>query len=124
MAAPVTVSVVELPLQIVSAPLPFTVGKGVTFTVIVAAPLHPLLIPCTVYVVLTKGFAVTLLPEVGLRPVTGNQLYVEAPPAVRVVEEPLQITPDTALPVTVGRAVTTMDTVAVLLHPEAVPVRV
>ena len=60
----------------------------------------------------------------GLRPVTGSQLYVVAPEAVRVVEEPLQITPDKALPLTVGRGVTVRAIVAALLHPEAVPVMV
>ena len=36
------------------------------------------------------GFAVTLVPVVALNPVEGDQVYVEAPLAVKVVDAPLQ----------------------------------
>ena len=72
--APEAVRIVEEPLQRVTGALPFTVGRAVTATEMVLLLLHPLVVPCIVYVVLIKGFAVTLLPDVGLKPVTGNQL--------------------------------------------------
>ena len=64
-----------------------------------------------------------LLPDVGLKPVTGSQLYVVAPEAVSKVDAPLQIV-RSPLPFTVGKGVTISPIVVVLLHPEAVPVRV
>lgn len=59
--APVTVSVVDWPLQMA------TFGETVSvipFTVTVTCPVavHPLVVPVTVYVVVADGFAVTLDP--------------------------------------------------------------
>ena len=60
----------------------------------------------TVYVVVEVGFAVTELPVVELNPVEGDQLYVLAPPAVNVVEPPIQIDVLPALTVTDGSGFT------------------
>ena len=47
-----------------------------------------------------------------------------APETESVVEEPLQITEDRALPFTVGRAVTATEIVLLLLQSDVVPVTV
>ena len=58
-----------------------------------------------------------------MRPVTGSQKYVVAPPTVRMVEEPLQMVV-LLLPVTTGKAVTPIAMVVVALQPVVVPVTV
>jgi len=52
------------------------VGPGVTMTVTVVEPEapHPVFKPMTVYVVVEVGFAVTVAPDVELRPVAGDQV--------------------------------------------------
>ena len=66
---------VDVPLQITGdKALPFTVGRAVTLTEMVLPLLHPEAVPFTVYVVPATGFALTLLPDVGVMPVTGSQL--------------------------------------------------
>jgi hypothetical protein len=49
-------------------------GKGFTVTVTCAVPVQPLVVPVTVYVVVAVGFAVTVDPVVGDKPVAGLQL--------------------------------------------------
>ena len=64
-----------LPLQIADGVGTVIVGVGFTVTVTVVLPEHPLkLIPVIVYVVVTKGLAVTIDPDVALNPVDGVQV--------------------------------------------------
>ena len=66
----------------------------------------------------------TVEPVVEDKPVAGLQLYVEAPPVVSDVLDPLQIVTEGET-VTVGLGFTLTVTVAVLVHPFAsVPVTV
>jgi hypothetical protein len=60
-------------------------GKGRTVMVVVAPITAQLLLPETVYVVVTVGLAMTENPVVALKPVDGFQLYDAAPLAVSVV---------------------------------------
>ena len=72
--APSAVRVVEEPLQMVPArAFPVTVGRAVTPKEMVVVLLQPDVVPVTVYVLGTRGLAVTLLPDVGFKPVTGSQ---------------------------------------------------
>ena len=62
----------------------------VTATVVVAV--HPATsVPVTLYVVVANGVAVTEVPVVADNPVAGDQIYVDAPLAVRVEDAPGQI---------------------------------
>ena len=113
--APLAVSEVLLPEQMEGAfGLTVMVGKGFTVTVTVAVPVQPDdVVPVTVYVVVTVGFAVTVAPVVELRFVAGDQTYVLAPLAVNDVLFPIQmlgadgLTVMVALPFTVTQ--TTLD---------------
>ena len=70
--APLAVIVPELPVQIVSPVAMFVVGIGLTVTVRVCVFTHELLlVPVTVYVVVTVGEAVTVVPVVADSPVEG-----------------------------------------------------
>lgn len=69
------------------------VGPALTTTVTVVSPevVQPVFNPVTVYVVVVVGFAVTIAPEVALRPVLGDHVYpFEAPEAVRTALPPVQ----------------------------------
>ena len=81
-------------------------------------------VPITVYVVATVGLAVKVAPVVALNPVPGDQVYVFAPVAVKVVLLPVHI--DTSGPAfTTGNGFTVTVTWSVLTHPLAsVPVTV
>ena len=79
------------------------------------------LVPVTVYVVVLVGDTVLELPE----PRPPDQLYVFAPPAVNLDDEPEHIVDGDAEAVTVGVGLTVTVTVAVLVQPSAlVPVTV
>jgi hypothetical protein len=71
-------------------------------------------------VVVVVGFAITESPVVRLNPVDGNQPYVDAPLAFKVIDEPSQIvgeftdTMGSALTVTVLCAVLTQPVVALV----------
>ena len=68
--APLAVSVVDCPLQIVAgATVMF--GWLAIVTVTCAVAVHPSELPVTVYVIVEAGFAVTLAPVVALRFVAG-----------------------------------------------------
>ena len=60
------------------------------------------------------GEAVTVPPVVDERPVAGDQLYVAAPEAVIVADEPEQIAPSGPITITgSGTTVTVVDAIAV-----------
>ena len=106
-AAPLAVSVVLFPSQIVcAAEAIVTVGTGLTVTVTVVVPVHPFVVPDTVYVVVDVGFAVTTAPVVEDKPVEGLQLYVVAPLAVSETLLPLQIGGADGVTVTTGIGLT------------------
>ncbi len=89
-------------------------------TLTVAVPVHPaVLVPVTEYVVVELGVTVILavLPPV-------FQLYVFAPLTVSTEVAPLHIAAGLADALTVGNGFTVTLTVAVLVHPDAVPVTV
>jgi uncharacterized protein with GYD domain len=78
-------------------------------------------VPTTVYVVVLAGETVTVVP---LR-LPGFHTYVDAPFAVSVVEDPVQIDDVPAVAVTVGVPTTVTVTVLVLVQPfDAVPTTV
>lgn len=118
-SAPLAVSVVEAPPQIVDEEaLTLIVGNALTVTVVDAFAEHPLFDPVTLYVVLADGLTV-ILDEVA--PVLHKKL--DAPLAVSVVEAPAQIVDGEALTLTVGMAITVIVRTAVAEHPLAlVPV--
>ena len=105
-------------MQIVGE-LTVTVGVGFTVTVAVAVAVQLAAeVPVTVYTVVAVGVAVTLLPVEALNPVAGDQVYVEAPPAVSTTEVWLtQIVPLFTVIVGVGLTVTVE--VAVVVQPSA-----
>lgn len=121
--APLALSVVELPAQIVVLEaVVVTVGVGLTVIVRVDVFVQPFAaVPVTVYVVEDVGDTVTDEPV----KLPGIQLYVEAPLAFNVVELPAQIVVFEAVVVTVGNGLTVMVRVAVFVQPAAdVPVTV
>ena len=61
-----------------------------------------------------------LAQVVQLNPVAGDQVYVEAPLAVKPTLEPMQIAGAAGVTVTVGRGFTVTVTVCVPVHPAAV----
>ena len=69
--APLAVSTVFCPLQIVMSGETVTTGIGFTVTVTCAVAVHPFASAVTVYVVVEVGVAVTLAPVVALNPVAG-----------------------------------------------------
>ncbi len=74
--------------------------------------MHPFIsVPVTVYVVLTAGFAETTAPVVGVNPVVGDQVYVEAPLAVSVNGDPpgMQTDPEVGDTITVGSGLINTD---------------
>lgn len=77
---------------VVSAGPTFSTGKGFTVTTAVSAFAHPLMsVPVTIYVAVLVGLALTVEPEVPLKPAAGDQAYVLAPAAFKLVAEPLQM---------------------------------
>ena len=72
--APETVSVAEFPWQTLVLDDAFTLGNGFTVTDLVAVPLHPFVVPVTVYVTLEYGDAVTVEAVVELSPVDGDHV--------------------------------------------------
>ena len=97
MFAPLAVNVVLCPEHIVSSDAEaVTVGNAFTVTLTVAVPVHPaVLVPVTVYVVLLVGDTVLELPV----PRLCDQLYVLAPLAVIVEDDPEHIDAGDALAV-------------------------
>jgi hypothetical protein len=111
------VSVAEVPLQIVGL---FTVTFKLGFipTVAIAVPVHPNVVPVTVYVVVTTGLTV-----IGFVAAPVLHEYVVAPLAVKVAEVLAQMVG--LFTVTIGLEFTVTITVAVFVQPAAeVPVTV
>ena len=120
--APLAVSVVELPLQIV-ADATLMMGFDPTVTVAVVSFKHPFRsVPVIVYCVVDAGFAVTTGPLVPLRPVPGLQLYEFAPFAVSVAVPPGQIV--ALFTVIVGSGLTVTMDVACAVQVALVPTTV
>jgi hypothetical protein len=103
-AAPPAVSVAEFPAHIdVGLETAVTVGLGSTIKFIVFVLMQPAaLVPVTVYIVVTVGETLTDAPEIA----PGFHVYVKAPEAVKVDEEPLQIPVGEAVAIIVGVGVT------------------
>jgi hypothetical protein len=91
-----------------------------TVTVTVAVLLHPDVVPVTVYVVVVVGETFTGFED----PNPSLQVYEVPPDAVKELVPPLQILVGKAEAVIVGIGFTFTVTVAVLLHPDVVPVTV
>ena len=89
--APLAVSVVFCPVQIVMLGETVTTGIGLMVTVTCAVAEHPFTsVPVTIYVVVDDGFAVTEEPVVALNAVDGLQEYVLAPLAISDTDCPAQ----------------------------------
>jgi hypothetical protein len=119
-AAPVAVSVVDPPTQIIDgAATMFTLGDALTFTVIDSLTEHPFeFVPVTVYVVVTLGLTEMLAL---VAPVFHEKL--DAPEAVSVADAPAQIVELDALTERLGDALTNTVTLVETEHPLAlVPV--
>jgi hypothetical protein len=109
---PEAVKTVEFPGQTVSLPVIDAVKEAPTVTITLAVSVHPAaLVPIIVYVSVDTGLAVTLLPEVLLNPVAGDQEYVFAPEATRFTLPPEHIPGEGGVTVTEGLAFTFTATV-------------
>jgi hypothetical protein len=115
--APEAVKVAVEPEQIFPPPLILSVGVAITVTVEVLVLEQVPFWPVTVYTVVEPGLTTRV---VAFDP-PGDQVYVEAPDAVSVAEDPEQIDPP-PVAVTVGEAVTFTVTVESDEHPDEVPV--
>lgn len=89
--APVAVSMVDCPKQMVSAGDTVTTGNEFTTTVTCIESMQPFKSPVTVYVVVDAGVATTLEPVDALSDEEGLHVYVLAPVAVSVADCPVQI---------------------------------
>jgi len=123
------VKLTPIPVHIETGPAPLgpvieTLNGGQMVTVVVAVEEQPAIVPVTVYVVVDVGFAVTEAPDVADSPVDGDQVYVVAPEAVKVVEFPEQTETADGLTVTTGMTLTVTVEVTVPEQPEVVPVTV
>jgi uncharacterized NAD(P)/FAD-binding protein YdhS len=93
-----------------------SVKLGTTAMLIVELPIQPcVLVASTVYIVVMAGVTDINDPLTG----PGNQVYVAAPPAVNVAEEPAQIDGEDAVAFIVGVGLTRTDTVCVVRQPKA-----
>jgi hypothetical protein len=99
-------------------------GVGFTVIMVVAFEEHGPVVPTTVYVVVVVGFAVTTAPVVPLKPVEGDQLYVDAPDAASVVLLPEHKVNVVGVTFVIGVGFTVMVTVVDPLQPPLVPVTV
>lgn len=95
-------------------------GNGLIVIVTVIVSVHPKdEIPFIMYVDVTIGVAITLLPVEVLSPVDGIQVYMLAPFAVKFTESPIQIAGEAGVHVTVGKGLTTTVILVVFVHPKA-----
>jgi len=119
--APVPVSVVLDPLQIVASPVIATAGSGFTVTAAVAKLLQLFAsVPVTVYPALAVGATVIV---VAVEPV--DHAYVTAPEPLSVTEDPAHMVPEVGVTLTTGGELTVTVVVAVFTQLFAsVPVNV
>ena len=111
--------------MVVVPPLITIVGNGLTVIVCVPVLVQPAALePVTVYVVVVVAVQVTGEPVVALKAVAGVHVYVLAPDALIVVDDPIQYADEPGVTVTVGVVLTVIDLVPVLEHPAEVPVTV
>ncbi len=94
-------------------------GLGFTVTVTVAVLLHPVVgaVPVTVYAVVAVGFATTVAPDDGVKPVVGDQanvLNAIEELAVKLTELPLQMAGARGATDTVGFGLMVIRTIAEL----------
>ena len=68
----------------------FTLGNGITCIVKLSVPTHDPFLASTVYVIVEFGLAIGFAMVGSLKPVVGNQEYVEPPLANSCTEEPAQ----------------------------------
>jgi hypothetical protein len=117
--APTAISVADSPWQITEGDAEaLTETEPLTTTVTEAVAEHPFLVPVTVYVVVTVGLTVMLLPD---SPVL--HVYCVAPLAESVDDAPTHIEEGDAVTVTVGGFFTVTVTVLTAAQPLApVPV--
>ena len=118
--------VVDAPAQIVAVP-PLAVIVGMAFTVkaLVAVLLQPeALVPVMVYVVVTVGVAVTVVPVDELRLAAGVHVYVLPPEALIVVDAPAHIVVAPPFAVMVGNAFTVTCVVVLVIVPVVLQVPV
>lgn len=101
-----------------------TTGAAPTVTITVLLLVQVPFEPITVYVVVTVGVAVTVAPVLALKPAAGDQEYVTAPLAVKLVGLPEQTEAEVGLTVTVGVALTVIAMVWVELHDPFTPLTV
>ena len=121
--APLAISMVDCPEQIVAAGETETTGRGFTVTVVCAVEVQPLRFPVTVYVVDEIGFAVTLEPADELSDDDGLHEYEFAPPADSTADCPVQIV-KAGVTVTTGSGFTVTVVCAVEVQPLRFPVTV
>lgn len=95
-------------------------GVGCTTTLAKAVPVQLPVVPVTVYVVLSVGDAMAVFTPEALAPAL--QVYVVAPEAERCATSPEQMVSLVAVMLTLAPTVTVE--VAVLVHPNNVPVTV
>lgn len=125
--APLAVNCVDVPAQRLTVEGEMdTDSEDDTDTTAVAVAVQPeAFVPVTVYVVVAVGEAVTVVPDVLLRPEAGLHVAVVAPETTRDVLPPVQIDVLEGVTLTAAGGLTTNDTVDVFLHVlEPVPVTV
>ena len=118
-------SVAVSPGQMPCGGVTVTIGSGLILTMMVVVLVQPFaFVPVMVYVVVMVGFATCVAAVVFANPLFGVQLYVVAPLTVNVVLLFMQILVSVIFVVSVGSGFTVTTAVAVLVHPDAVPVTV
>ena len=121
--APVTLSEVDCPVQIVSSGETERTGGGLTVMVTCCDAEHPNEFPVTVYVVVADGVAVTVEPVEELNDADGLHEYVFAPEAVSAVLCPMQ-TVSSGETERTGDGLTVTVTCCDAEHPKEFPVTV
>jgi hypothetical protein len=95
-------------------------GNGLTVTVETAVPVHPAVVPVTVYEVVVAGEAFAVFTPDDKAPAL--QTYVAAPLAVKFAVVPSHIVGE--FTVIAGNGFTVTVAIAVFVQPEVVPVTV
>ena len=93
-----------------------TVGRGLTVTVTLVAPLHPKVVPVTMYVTVEFGEADTTGVLEEESPIVGTQVYEAAPLAVSVTLSPAHMAGEAGVTVTTGLGLTVTVVCAEAVH--------